>query len=283
MSLRPLFSGNVGTNEKLSVLWVRTIQLSPKGQKIFRKEHPEFMKGFNAWLRSRNLSQSIMDEEPFWVTAENDPREIKNRWEILQKRKLTYWKSPRWYLMMEHGLSYEEASRWQGQVAVEYLARYYPTYLKEILTDTADRLLGQPIRSSFFAVEHQELNNQKRHKYSTANLLSLNTNSNLSKTILPVTVRINKLLKHLSRNNYLYLYNIMLIAGAAMGFMLRLTPTYWNLALIVLLTLGINACIGGDLPRYRLLLLPFSGLFLINLYSAILFMNTKIKSYYSSA
>ncbi len=282
-AMRSPFAGNIGTKEKLSVLWVRTIQLSPKGQKAFRKENPEFMKDFNAWLKSHNLSKSIMDKEPLWVTADNDPREVKKRWKMLEKRKLTYWKSPRWYLMMQHGLSYEEASRWQGEVAVDYLVRFYPTYLKEILTDTADRLLGKPIRSSFFVVERQKENNHTRIKYSPSDRLALGSDSTLRHMILPISIRFNKILKFMSSSGFLYVYNLSLIAGAMMGFVLRPTPVYWNIGLIVLLTLSINAGIGGDLPRYRLLLLPFSGMFLMNLLTAASLAIAKMKRHFSTS
>ena len=282
-AIRSPFAGNIGTKEKLSVLWVRTIQLSPKGRKTFRKENPEFMKDFNSWLKSHNLSKSIMDKEPLWVAADNHPREVKKLWKMLEKRKLTYWKSPRWYLMMQHGLTYEEASRWQGEVAVDYLVRFYPTYLKEILTDTADRLLGKPIRSSFFAVERQKENNHTRIKYSPSDRLARHPDSTLRQMILPISIRFNRVLKFLSSSGFLYVYNLSLISGAAMGLVLRQSPIYWNLGFIVLLTLAINAGIGGDLPRYRLLLLPFSGLFLMNLYTAASLAMAKIKRHFSAA
>lgn len=168
--------------------------------------------------------------------------------------------------MSQCGYNYEEASRWQGQIATDYLIRFYPTYVKGILTDTLDRVLGDPVRSSYFAAKRQHSNYLKRLEYSVSKNLALKPDSTLREIVRPITQRVNNIFKYLSDRGFLYAFNLTLILGAMIGLILHRTPIYWNLALIAILTLGINVSIGGDLPRYRIIILSFAGMFLFNYY-----------------
>lgn len=188
----------------------------------------------------------------------------------------SFWKSPIWFLMAHRGTSYEEATRWQGQIGLQYLRRFFPQYVQDVLVGDFDRALGAPVRASFFALKRQESNQQSRSLISRGENLRIGENSKSRKVIFSFTKHVNRGFEYLSQTGVLYAFNLIVLVGAIIGFVVHRTPVYWNLGLMVVLTFSINVFFAGDLPRYRALIFPFAGLFLSNYFRLILLLKARI-------
>lgn len=146
---------DVGTRERLGVLWQPLVQHSDLGVQFIEEHHPEFVADFEAFMLARKFPPRTR-LEPAWYVEQSAyfARDGRSRQPFMHLERGSrqpawrWWKAPPWVLMSQRGMSYAEALGWQFEASVEILREHWKDYLFRVVSYQIPRVVGNMFPTS---------------------------------------------------------------------------------------------------------------------------------------
>jgi hypothetical protein len=247
----------IGFRERLSLLWINTIQINEEFYQYFTEAEPfsQYRNDYFAWVESKQIPP-LVSLEPTWTP--------KPHWEFLDRKTgaagdgLRWWKTPQWVLMTQRGFSKPQALAWQGTICLNLILSHPGTFLKQVVQNIAATLYRQQ-PSGGLALSEMKLEKPGTLTTATLRMLALINEYHelLSPPVAPTVLSAPGAWVTLP----MFWWTLLLSVGMITGFTIYDKWMYAVIILVVVFHLVSNPLFSFPVPRYRLSLEIFSGVF----------------------